>query len=99
MKKNKSFFSPNFMAEFKKWRDDKEEQDSLSEGAFVNTKLKLKTLVERIDCLKMGENSVLDIAKYFLKNGGIIKEVNGESAIVKTKKGVFAIDKDDLFLI
>ena len=100
MKNNKPFFSPNFMAEFKKWMDDKEgESEDVSAGSFVTTNLKFKTLVERIDCIKTGDNSVLDVAKYFIKQGGIVKEVNGETVIVKTKKGIFSIDKDDVKLV
>lgn len=88
------------MAEFKKWMDDKEgESEDVSAGSFVTTNLKFKTLVERIDCIKTGDNSVLDVAKYFIKQGGIVKEVNGETVIVKTKKGIFSIDKDDVKLV
>lgn len=88
------------MAEFKKWMDDKEgESQDVVAGSFVTTNLKLKTLVERIDCIKTGDHSVLDVAKYFIKQGGIVKEVNGENVIVKTKRGIFSIDKDDIKMV
>lgn len=100
MKNNKPFFSPNFMAEFKKWMDDKEgESQDVAAGSFVTTSLKLKTLVERIDCIKTGDYSALDVAKYFIKQGGIVKEVNGENVVIKTKRGIFSIDKDDIKMV
>lgn len=100
MSKENKFWSPSFMAEFKKWIDDKEtDGNHIDKGSVVNTNLKLKTLVERMDCIKMLNDSVIDIAKGFIKNGGVVKETNGDNVIVKTKKGTFIISKQDLFLV
>lgn len=99
MSKEGSFWSPSFMAEFKKWIDTKEDQsNTIDKGCMVTTNLKLKTLVERIDCIKTMDHSVIDIAKNFIKNGGIVKEVQGNDLLVKGKKGLFLINKEDVVL-
>lgn len=93
--KDKKFMSPNFMAEFKKWMDTHETQDIIK-GSRVTTELKLKTLVERIDCISTLDHPVIEVAKYFIKHGGLVKEVNGPEVVVKTKKGTFIIQKEDI---
>lgn len=94
------FWSPAFMSEFKKWIDHKEDEVvNIAKGSFVNTNLKLKTLVERIDCIKTSDNTVVDIAKNFIKHGGLVKEVNQEEVIIKTKKGIFILNKSDIYCV
>lgn len=94
-KENKKFWSPNFMAEFKKWMEDT--QDShIQKGNRVNTHLKLKTLVERIDCIETFENPVIEIAKNFIKHGGIVKSIDEDTVKIKTKKGIFNLNREDL---
>ena len=93
--KDNKFWSPNFMSEFKKWMDNHESQD-IVKGSRVTTELKLKTLVERIDCISTLDHPVIEVAKYFLKHGGLVKEVNGPEVVVKTKKGTFIIQKEDI---
>lgn len=99
MSKEGNFWSPSFMAEFKKWIDNKEDNNNIiDKGSIVTTNLKLKTLVERIDCIKTMDHSVIDIAKNFLKNGGMVKEVQGDELLIKGKKGLFLINKEDVVL-
>lgn len=99
MSKEGNFWSPSFMAEFKKWIDNKEDNNNMiDKGSIVTTNLKLKTLVERIDCIKTMDHSVIDIAKNFLKNGGMVKEVQGDELLIKGKKGLFLINKEDVVL-
>ena len=93
--KDNKFWSPNFMAEFKKWMGTHETQNIIK-GSMVTTDLKLKTLVERIDCISTLDHPAIEVAKYFIKHGGLVKEVNGPEVVVKTKKGTFIIQKEDI---
>ena len=96
MKKQNKFWSQNFMAEFKKWMDDHQDNSELSVGNIVNTGLKLKTLIERMDCQESYENSVIDVAKHFLKNGGKIIEIKSENETIQNKKGIFVLNREDI---
>jgi hypothetical protein len=94
---NKKFFSPNFMAEFKKWMSENQDsKNSFVKGQHVYSGAKLKHIVETIDCLDVGENAVLDVSKYFIKHGGVVKEVNGDQVTIKNKKGTFILSNQDL---
>lgn len=100
MSKDGNFWSPSFMAEFKKWIDNKEEDVcAIDKGSVVNTSLKLKTLVERMDCIKTMDHSVIDIAKSFIKHGGVVKEVQGDELLIKGKKGLFLVNRQDIFIV
>jgi len=92
MKKQNKFWSQNFMAEFKKWMDDHQDNSELSVGNIVNTGLKLKTLIERMDCQESYENSVIDVAKHFLKNGGKIIEIKSRKCNYSKQKGHFCFE-------
>ena len=96
MNKQNKFWSQNFMSEFKKWMDDHQDNSELSVGNIVNTNLKLRTLIERIDCQESYDNSVIDLSKYFLKHGGEVTEIKNENITIKNKKGIFILNKEDL---
>ena len=94
---NKKFFSPNFMAEFKKWMSENQDNKNLFvKGQHVYSGAKLKHIVETIECLDIEENAVVEVSKYFIKHGGIIKEVNGNQITIKNKKGIFILSNQDL---
>lgn len=94
---NKKFFSPNFMAEFKKWMSENQDaKNSFVKGQHVYSGAKLKHIVETIDCVDVGENAVLEVCKHFLKHGGTVKEVNGDQITIKNKKGLFILSNQDL---
>ena len=95
-KEENKFWSPNFMAEFKKWMNESAEDVNLKKGSVVGTELKLKTLIERMDCQESYDNTVIDLAKYFKKNGGTVSEMNGHQITIKTKKGIFILNKEDI---
>ena len=97
MKKNKKFFSPNFMAEFKKWiTEDNQETPALVKGQHIQASSTLKHIVEKIDCIDVGENTVLEVAKYFIRHGGVVKEVQDGQVTIKNKKGIFMLPAQDL---
>ena len=98
MKKNNKFWSPNFMAEFKKWMNTSDDQVVIAEGSVVNTNLNLKILINRMDCQESYDNSVIDVAKYFKRHGGTVSEINDEFLTIETKKGVFKLSKNDIIL-
>jgi len=95
-KQEKKFWSPNFMAEFKKWMNESSDQQPIEVGTVVGTNLKLKTLIERMDCQESYDNSVIEVAKNFKKHGGKISLVNGNQITIETKKGIFVLNKEDL---
>jgi hypothetical protein len=97
MKNSRKFFSPNFMAEFRKWMHDHDQDGAVfSPGQYVNTEKKLKVIVEKIDCLDVGDNNVFEVSKYFLKNGGKVVECKGDQVIIKNRKGTFSLPVQDL---
>lgn len=95
-KQEKKFWSPNFMAEFKKWMNESAEEQLIEIGSIVGTNLKLKTLIERMDCQESYDNTVIEVAKYFKKHGGKITQVLGEQITIENKKGIFILNKEDL---
>jgi hypothetical protein len=95
-KEEEKFWSPNFMAEFKKWMDDSHEEYKIQEGVVVATNLKLKTLISRMDCQESYENSVIDVAKHFKRHGGTVTNIQNEQVTIKTKKGIFTLNKEDI---
>ncbi len=96
MKKGNQFWSPNFMAEFRKWMDENSSENPITIGKIVGTNLKLRTLVERMDCQDSYENSVIDVAKHFLKHGGKVKKIQENNVTIQTKKGIFVLNKEDI---
>ena len=94
-KEIKKFFSPNFMAEFKKWINNHEDEPFVK-GQQVFASKPLKKIVETIDCVDVGDNAVFEVSKYFVKNGGIIKSINEKEVLIKNKKGAFILRPEDL---
>ena len=95
-KEEQKFWSQNFMAEFKKWMDDSHDELKIEEGTIVGTCLKLKTLISRMDCQESYDNSVIDVAKYFKRHSGTVSSIQNEQVTIKTKKGIFVLNKEDL---
>ena len=97
-KNNKpNIWSPFFMNEFKKWMDNHEKQvNDISVGKHVGTNLDIRHLIERMDCVEV-ENDTIDLAKYFLKKGGIVRDNAKETVFIKTKKGSFYLPKSDVY--
>lgn len=85
------------MAEFKKWMDENNDSKNIFEpGQHVFTNSKLKNIVEKIDCIEVGDHTVFEVSKYFVKHGGKVKECQGNQIIIKNKKGTFALLAEDL---
>lgn len=94
--KKPNIWSPFFMNEFKKWMDEHEKQNNeISMGKHVNTNLDLKHLIERMECVEV-ETTTINLAKHFMKKGGIIKESQKDLFFIKTKKGSFYLPKNDI---
>lgn len=89
--------SPNFMAEFKKWMNDHSE-DTFEKGQLVFASKPLKKIIESIDCVDSGDLTTFEVAKYFCKNGGVVKSYNENEVVIKNKKGVFILRPDYLKL-
>jgi len=86
------------MAEFKKWMtEDTQDSPKIAKDQHVRTNLNFKHVVEKIDCIDVNDSTVLEVAKYFMRHGGTVKEVNQETATVKNKKGIFSMPLQDLF--
>ncbi len=95
--KNKKFFSPNFMAEFKKWMNEHDQdKQTFVKGQHVYSNCKLKQIVEKIDCLDTGDNTVFEVSKYFMKHGGVVKECQNDQVTIKNKKGTFILSSTDI---
>jgi len=93
----KKFFSPNFMSEFKKWMHENDDSKvSFVKGQRVITNCKLKQIVEKIDCVDVGDHTVFEVSKYFIKHGGIVKECADNQVTIKNKKGTFVLNQSDL---
>lgn len=84
-------FGPFNLSDFKRWMQKQQDanRDS-SVGLEVESKIPLKKLASRIE---VQEGDTIQILKEFKKNGGTIKEVNGENFLIQNKKGNFLVFK------
>jgi len=79
---------------FEKWlrKDDIiENKNSISKKVFP--KIKFSELIEKIE---IHEGDLFETAKCFRKNGGVITEVINNIITVKTKKGIFSIEENNI---
>ena len=87
------------MAEFKKWmNEDSNDSPQVVKGQHIQTNSTLKHIVEKIECIDVNDNTVLEVAKYFMRHGGTVKEIQSEQAIIKNKKGIFSMPLEDLIV-
>jgi len=91
--KNAKLWSQNFLNDFKNWVEQSEITGEKLKGVAVKAKGDVLEIQENIDC-PFHPKEAKNIAKYFCKNGGIIKEVIDDLYLVKTKKGKFFIKKE-----
>jgi hypothetical protein len=89
-----NFFSPD---DFKKWVEEHKEQfnSKLSKkfilsGIMVESKVNIRKLISSID---VQEGDVKLISKDFLRNGGMVKEVDGCDILIEVKNGIFVISE------
>lgn len=91
MHRDKYFFS---LGNFKKWMDGQDHVDHTLDkytGQHVASKVSSDELVSEIATENDDDLDV--IIESFIKHGGIVTEVNGRELTIKTKKGLFAVDK------
>ena len=88
---NRKFLSSDGFEKWLKAHDLNENNNNLSKKVFP--KIKFSELIEKIE---IHEGDLFETAKCFRKNGGIVKEVTNNIITVKTKKGIFSIEENNI---
>ena len=88
----KRFFCLN---DFQKWlrKEVEENNNKFEERQHVVARVSIKKIVERAE---VHEGDIIEIAKCFRKNGGLVESVQDDIITVKTKKGIFSINERDI---
>lgn len=91
MDKNHFFCLNNFQKWLKK--EVEENNNKFEEKQYVVPRVSIKKIVERAE---VHEGDIIEIAKCFRKNGGIVESVQSDIITIKTKKGIFSINERDI---
>jgi hypothetical protein len=84
-------FGPFNLSDFKKWMQNQHDAKyNSSVGLEVESKIPIKKLASRIE---VQEGDTVLVIKEFKRNGGIVKEVNGQNFLIENKKGSFLVHK------
>lgn len=89
---NKHFLCLN---NFQKWlkKEVEENNTAFEEKQHVVPRASIKKIVERAE---VHEGDIIEIAKCFRKNGGLVESVQNDIVTIKTKKGIFSINDRDI---
>lgn len=88
---NKKFLSSDGFQKWLRFHDINENEINKSKKVFP--KIKFSELIEKIE---IHEGDLFETAKCFRKNGGIINEITNNIITVKTKKGIFSIEENNI---
>jgi hypothetical protein len=93
MEKKPKIWSHSFLDDFKNWMEQSEEDKNKTQVKHCKSASDEATLIESIDC-PFRKYAETQLAKSFMKHGGVIKEECDDLFLVKTKKGKFYIKKE-----
>lgn len=84
-------FGPFNMSDFRRWMSQQQDDSRKTMvGLEVESKVPYKKLISRIET---EDGDLIECARDFMKNGGIITEENGHYMFVKVDSGKFMIHR------